>query len=141
MGARHFSELRCWQLANALKREVYAFIANDPARKDRDFCDDIRDSARSAPANTAEGFGRDTHPEFARFLTIAHASLVETENHLSDALDCKYLSKSEWQRMTDLAKEAQHATAGLRTYLRETPTPKRRRLPEPHGFKRQDSSG
>jgi four helix bundle protein len=139
MGARHFAELRCWQLANELKREVYAFTAIEPARRDRDFCDDIRASARSAPANIAEGFGRHTHPEFARFLSIAHASLVETENHLGDALDCKYLSPSEWQRLTNLAKEAQRATAGLRTYLRATRMPKRRRSPV-HGLEERDSS-
>jgi len=138
MGAKHFTELRCWQLANELKREVYAFTANDPARRDRDFCDDIRGSARSAPANIAEGFGRDTHAEFARFLTIAHGSLVETENHLRDALDCKYLSDREWDRLTALAKEAQRATAKLRSYLQETPTPRRRASRLPSAIKGPD---
>lgn len=127
MGAKHFTELRCWQLSNKLKRDVYALTAKDSVRKDRDFCDDIRRSARSALSNIAEGFGRETHPEFARFLSIAHASLVETENHLKDALDCGYLSENDWQRLAELAQFAQRSTAKLREYLRTTPTPPRGR--------------
>ena len=79
MGARHFKELRCWQLANELKKEVFIFIAHPPAAKDSKFCDDVRRSARSAASNIAEGFGRFTHREFAHFLSVARASLVETE--------------------------------------------------------------
>jgi four helix bundle protein len=135
MGARHFTELECWQLANDLRKEVLAFTAKSPAVHERNFCDDIRRSARSAPSNVAEGFGRYTHREFAHFLSVAHASLVETENHLIDAHDSRYLTGAEWTRLTDLAHRAQKATSGLRTYLLATPDRKSGapRRPKPGG--------
>jgi four helix bundle protein len=52
--AYRYHDLVCWQLANELKRRVYAFTGTEPAVKDLKYCDQIRDSARSAPSNIAE---------------------------------------------------------------------------------------
>src|SRR5690242_6929151 len=54
------------------------------AHGDCKFRDQITESARSAPANLAEGFGCYRHPEFARYVRIARASLLEAHNHLGD---------------------------------------------------------
>jgi four helix bundle protein len=121
MGASHFKELVCWQLANQLKKEILAFTAKPPARYDRDFCDDIRSSARSAPSNISEGFGRYSHREFAHFLSIARGSLMESENHLQDALDSNYLTPTEHARLTALAVDALKATTKFHSYLSRTP--------------------
>jgi four helix bundle protein len=121
MGAAHFKELTCWQLSNELKKEMYALIATSQARDDRDFCSDARRSARSAPANISEGFGRATHRDFAHFLSIATASLMESENHLQDALDAGWLTADHWGRLVNLAQQAQKTTSGLRAYLLRTP--------------------
>jgi len=99
MAARTYRELTCWQLANDLKREVYACIAKEPAAKDLRFCDQIRDSARGAPRTISEGFGRFRAADFARYLEFARASLTETQNHLDDALDSTYLSSDEHARL------------------------------------------
>ena len=110
----------CWQLARELKCEVYAFTDKLPAKKDRNFCDDIRASSRSGPANIAEGFGRETHRDFAHFLSIARASLTETDNHLQDALDCRYVSETEHERLSTLARRALITTTRLQSYLLRT---------------------
>ena len=125
MVAQHYKELDCWQLAHELKCEVIAFTAKMPARADRDFCDDIRASARSAPSNIAEGFGRETHRDFAHFLSIARASLIETDNHLQDALDCEYITQAEHERLSILAHRALGATTALQSYLLRTPDRRR----------------
>jgi four helix bundle protein len=130
MGVRHFRELECWQLANELKQEVYKLIATHPAKSDRDFCDDIRRSARSATANISEGFRRFGHLDFARFLSNALGSLAETENHLLDAVDSGYLSRDEGTRLTTLAERAQKTAQRLHSYCLSTPNqgrPTRRR--------------
>src|SRR5207248_2029604 len=57
MGVRRYQDLDAWRLANELKREVCALIENSPGREDRRFCDQIKASASSSPANLAEGFG------------------------------------------------------------------------------------
>jgi four helix bundle protein len=63
--------------------------------RDFGFCDQIRESARSAPANIAEGFGKYDPPEFRRYLGIAVGSLKETQNHLRDALAQRYVGLDE----------------------------------------------
>src|SRR3954469_20247269 len=91
MGIRDFRDLICWQLADALKAEVLAFTARPPASGDFKYCDQIRDSAASATRNIAEGFGRYTPADFARFLSYARSSLIETQNHLIDGRQRGYL--------------------------------------------------
>lgn len=121
MDAAHVKDLACWQLANALKVAVYAVVATPDVERDRNFCYDFKHAARSAPASIAEGFGRTTHREFARFLAIARASLVEAEHHLQHLHDQNLVPFEEWIRMVDLAQRAQRATSMLRTYLMRTP--------------------
>ena len=87
MGIRRYEDFVAWRLANELKQNVYELVARTTARDDRRFCDQITDSAASAPRNLAEGFGCYRHPEFARYTRIAKASLVETHNHLGDGVD------------------------------------------------------
>jgi four helix bundle protein len=128
--ARHYQDLLCWQLANELKRRVYAIVARPLVAKDFKYCDQIRDSARSATRNIAEGFGRYRPADFARFLLIARASLLETHNHLCDGLDLRYMSQAECEEACTLADRACGAVTKLHAYL-ERCARRRRKNPEP----------
>ena len=120
-GARHFTELVCWQLADALKVAVYR-VSNRPAvKKDFKYRDQIREAAASATSNMSEGFGRRSNAEFARFLDISRASLTELQNHLKDGLDRGYLAPAESNRLIILAKRSCGAVAALQRYLRRDP--------------------
>ena len=121
MTARHFTDLVCWQLSSALKRKIYAVIARPKVARDLKFCEQIRESARSAPRNIAEGFGKYDPPEFRRYLNIASGSIAETQNHLRDALDLKYLEQEELAELWQLAGRARGATLALMTYLENCP--------------------
>jgi len=125
MVARHYRELVCWQLSNELKRRVYAFIAKPPASKDFEFCKQIRGSARGAPRTISEGFGRFRPPEFARYLEFARASLIETQNHLDDALDNEYITTETHHDLFKLADRAIGATTRLQQYLNACKEPPR----------------
>ena len=130
MGVRDFRELVCWQLSYELKCEVLAFIENGPASKDFKYRDQIKDSASSAPSNIAEGFGRFRPGDFARFLEIAQASLVETRNHLIDGRDRGHLANPLYSRLQNLARAASNSTTKLMlTKKREAERLKRRRRP------------
>jgi four helix bundle protein len=74
--------LVAWQLCEELGDLVVAIIATGPVARDFEFCDQIRRSATRPGPNIAEGFGRKSPKEFARFLEIALASLMETRTHL-----------------------------------------------------------
>ena len=117
-GARHSRELHCWQLSNELKLGIY--LLSDRPEVKRDFCfhDQIRDAAASAPRNIAEGFGRRSHADFARFLDVARGSLAESQNHLQDAVDRGYLDPIEYAQLNSISERAAAATARLQRYLR-----------------------
>ena len=120
-GARHFEELDCWTLAQELKLAIYEVSDRPKIKRDQRFYEQIRSAAASATSNIAEGFGRRTHADFARFLDVARGSLSECQNHLRDGLDRGYLTETERSDLTDLAKRASGAVAGLQRYLRAKP--------------------
>jgi four helix bundle protein len=130
VGVRRFEDLFAWQLAYELQQQVFAFTANPPAVRDFKFCDQIRESSRSAPRNTAEGFGRYYPKEFIRFLRIAAGSLHETKNQLHEAFDRRYLTESDHDRLVQLTVRAIAANARLTRYLLSA-TPPNPRSTEP----------
>ena len=56
--------------------------------------------------------------EFAHYLEIARGSLMETDNHLRDALDCRYVTKEEHTSLCRLVDRAIGATTKLIVYLK-----------------------
>jgi four helix bundle protein len=118
MIVRRFQDLECWQLSVKVKRAVYEIIARPNVAKDFKFCDQIRESARSAPSNISEGFGRFRPAENARFCEFAKSSLTETDNHLLDALDCQYVTQAEWEKLSKLVDRAIGATTKYILYLK-----------------------
>ncbi len=123
VGVTHFTELRAWQLSNQLRIEVFRFSENPPAVYDRRFCNDMRASSDSVCANISEGFGRYTHREFSHFLVIARGSLAETQDHLLNAKNRKYVKAGEFEGLWRISLDAMRALTALLTYVRTHPTP------------------
>ncbi len=82
MGAKTFEELRAWQCAAELSDRVVAVCATQPLQHDFKFRDQLRNAAESAPRLIAEGFGRWGHREFAWYLVMAKAEVMEVMNDL-----------------------------------------------------------
>jgi len=133
MGARRFEDLIAWQLARELERETWAFTAKHPADRDVKFCQQIREATRSARRNTAEGFGRYYPKEFVQFLRIAAGSLHEAKDCLHQAVECGFLSQTEYERLLKVAIRAITANSGLIRYLlnAKPPTPRGQEPEEP----------
>ena len=113
LGWRRFTEIMAWQLSRRLRERFDELLARSPACTDRRFCDDARDAAASPPRNIAEGFGRHGRREFARYVTIARASLLETQTNLIIAKQRHYMSEAEFNTLWPLAEEAVATTTGL----------------------------
>lgn len=118
MGARHFTELDAWKLAVQLRGQVFDMTSTAQVRADRDFWDDIRRAARSAPNNIAEGFGRFRPREFRRFLKIARGSVNEVQNRLLEGRQLGYWTEGGFADAWTSSRRTAAAIASLMRYLR-----------------------
>jgi four helix bundle protein len=87
-GAKHFSELISWQLADQLRVEVFKFTNRPDFVRDLKLPSQTEDAVNSICRNISEGFGCD-HAEFARFLRISRRSM----NELQDAFRAAELKR------------------------------------------------
>jgi four helix bundle protein len=125
--ARRYEELEVWQLADALKVEVYALIGTGPASKDFEFRDQIRNSAASTTKNISEGFGRFRPADFARYMEFAVASLMETKDSLKDGVDRGYFTPDRVASAQKLAERSIKCSIKFIVYLKSCRKKRRRR--------------
>jgi four helix bundle protein len=132
MAIRHHSQLVCWQLASAFRKEVYAETATESWKRDWSLRHDLRRSARSVAANIAEGFWRYHRVDFARFLGIALGSLGESEDHLESACLDGLVGEARRAQLSTLILRTRVATQRLRATLLSlsTPSAPRRATPD-----------
>jgi four helix bundle protein len=96
----------------------------------------IRDSARSAPRNIAEGFSRFNPSEILPYVSWSKSSVHETENHFKDALESGYISKDEFDAIQITISRLISALLNWMKYLE---SPAARRFYEQHKAKRRAS--
>jgi four helix bundle protein len=135
MNARHFRELRAWQAAYAFKLRIYDLLEQGPISRDEKIHKQLREASASAPGQIAEGFGRFDPVDFARFVKMARASLMECQNHLQDAVDRHHITEQVREEHDQLAGEALKEIAGLIDYLH---SPEAKRNAERIRQKRQE---
>ena len=82
---RRYTQLIVWQKAMTLVGVVYRISSALPAQERYGILQQLRRAAVSVPANIAEGQGRMSNGDYARFLAIARGSLLETETLLGCA--------------------------------------------------------
>ncbi|MBQ0055977.1 MAG: four helix bundle protein [Synergistaceae bacterium] len=100
-----YRELKVWQESMLLVKEVYKFIDNLPEKERFALADQMRRSAISVPSNVAEGQGRGSDRDFARFVYIAKGSLCELETQLELCIMLGYFSREQLNSLFDLAAE------------------------------------
>jgi len=115
---KRFEDLEAWQIADELKREVYALTETGPASKDFKFRDQIRDSAASMTKNIAEGFGRFRPADFAWFMEFSTSSTMETKDSLKDGVDRGYFTPERVTRARALVERSLRVSTRLIVYLK-----------------------
>ncbi|MBC8366337.1 four helix bundle protein [bacterium] len=78
---------------------VYRLSAKLPKSETYGLQSQIRRAACSIPTNLAEGSGKGSRPEFARYLRIATGSCNELESLLLLSIDLNYLGPNETKVM------------------------------------------
>ncbi len=89
---KDFKDVKVWAKAHDLTLVIYRATAQFPREELYGLTSQLRRSAASIAANIAEGCGRRSDGDFARFLQIARGSASETEYHLLLARDLGFLS-------------------------------------------------
>src|SRR5687768_17168643 len=100
-----FEDLRCWQEARKLVKEIYLASETGKLAKDFDTKSQIKRAALSSMNNIAEGFGKFSNKEFIRYLDIAHNSASEVKSILYVLLDLNYLSTEKIKELQDKTEE------------------------------------
>ena len=91
-----FFDLRVYQEAKILVREVYTLLDKFPKFETYALSDQLRRAVVSVPSNIAEGSGRSSAKEKIRFVEIAYGSLMETLCQLDIAHDLGYICDKEF---------------------------------------------
>jgi len=73
----------------------------------------MRRSASSIPSNIAEGCGRNTQAQFARFLNIAFGSASELEYQIYLSKDLGFLEKNKSKELTKNVTEIKRMLSSL----------------------------
>ncbi|MBI1190917.1 MAG: four helix bundle protein [Tepidisphaera sp.] len=73
----------------------------------------LRRAALSVPSNIAEGFGRGSRVDYARFLKIARGSLFEVDTQLLMAKELGYLTSRGYDSLMADWNEVSKVLAGL----------------------------
>ncbi len=115
-----FRELRVWEKAHALTLEIYRATRSFPADELYGLVSQMRRAAVSIGASISEGCGRETRPDFARFLQNAAGSASELEYHLLVALDLGYLPPETAGRLANDVRDVKRMLTGLIQRLKRT---------------------
>lgn len=102
---KDYQELIVWQKAMDLVAEIYRIVRLLPQTERYAIADQMRRAAVSIPSNIAEGFGRSTSKEYARFLSIARGSKYELDTQLLICIRIEYLQKKDVQYALSLSEE------------------------------------
>ena len=115
---KSFRELEVWKRSMELTDRIYDLVGNLPKEERFALGDQLRRAVVSIPSNIAEGFGRDTHKDFAHFLAQARGSLYEVDTQVEIAIRRGFVEKD--QKMFDLMNEISKMLASLSRRLRSS---------------------
>jgi four helix bundle protein len=111
-------KLIVWQLADSLRAEVAMLTRRSALSGMPVFREQIRDAAGAVVSHIAEGYGRSSAKDFARFLDIAAGSLRETKEWLADGVGRGAWTADDIAPALNLCVRLNPALRNLRAYLR-----------------------
>lgn len=100
-----FRNLLIWQKAMTLVTKTYQTTQSFPKQELFGLTSQIRRSAVSVPSNIAEGSGRKSNNDFARFLNIGIASLFEFQTQIEIAKNINYLNENDFKNLYEDTRE------------------------------------
>ncbi len=113
-----FTKLIVWQKAHNLTISIYKLTSHMPSEEKFGLISQIRRAAISIETNIAEGCGRESHKEFARFLDNSMGSSFELRCQLLIARDLGYINLKQYQILESKILEINKMLEGFFKRLR-----------------------
>ena len=113
-----FEDMKVWRDGRALVRKIYQISSNRPFSRDFGLREQIRRAAVSTVSNIAEGYERDSHREFLRYLHISKGSCGEVRTQLYLAQDLAYLSAQDFTSVYGMCLDISKQLAGMIRYFK-----------------------
>ena len=112
-----FTDLRVWEMAHGLALSVYEVSTRLPKVETYGLQAQMRRAAVSIPSNIAEGAGRATPRDFARFVSHAVGSANELDYQLMLTRDLGYADASVIEDVRSTVGEVRRMLSALRKSL------------------------
>ncbi|MFO7682428.1 MAG: four helix bundle protein [Chloroflexota bacterium] len=106
-----------WQKSHQLVLLVYRTTQAFPANEIYGLTNQMRRASVSVPSNIAEGSGRGSDKDFARFVQIAIGSISELEYQTLLARDLGYINANTYNELALQTTEAKRMLIGLHKKL------------------------
>jgi len=98
-----YEDLEIYQLAEKISDRIWEIVIKWDWTGKNTFGVQVIDSSSSIGANIAEGYGRGSNPDRARFAKISRGSLFETNHWINKTHRLNILSKSEYQELSEIS--------------------------------------
>jgi len=115
---RNFQDLQVWAKAHTLTLAIYKSTQCFPADERFGLTSQMRRSCSSIPANLAEGCGRRSDGEMARFVQIAMGSGAELSYHLLLPRDLGLLKAADYTQLESELNAVMRMLSALSQKLR-----------------------
>jgi four helix bundle protein len=115
---KDFRALNVWEKAHVVVLAAYRATRSFPGEERFGLTSQIRRSAVSIPSNIAEGCGRGSDADFARFIQYAVGSSSELEYQILLARDLGYMNDVACEALSDRLVEVRRMLIALLKTLR-----------------------
>jgi four helix bundle protein len=110
---KDFRDLTVWRKAHELTLSVYRVTKGFPKEELYGLTSQMRRASSSIGANIAEGCGKRTDADFARYVQNAFGSASELEYLLLLAFDLQFLEKADYDELSSKTVEVKKMLAAL----------------------------
>jgi carbamoyl-phosphate synthase large subunit len=120
MVIQSYRDLKVWQAACVLAKEVYVMTADFPKEEIYGLTAQMRRAAVSIPSNLAEGHSRRGARDFASFISIAIGSAAELHTQVLISQDLGFCDEESCRPVLNRLEEVQRMLHGLRSSIKTT---------------------
>jgi four helix bundle protein len=117
---KSYKELEIWKNGMNIVEIIYEIVSHFPENEKYVLSNQILRASVSIPSNIAEGFGRYSKKDFARFIGIAIRSLFELETQLIIAKNLSYIGTDNFLEIMELIEKESKMLFSFRQKMLET---------------------